>query len=438
MTAAVAWSYHLLDAADRRACRRLGVLPGRFPIGAATEVIAGCDDSMVRSDDALAAVARLVDKSLLLRADGSLPSTCTLYHMLETVRAYAASELTAAGERDEALEGLVRYCAREARLATDGLVGPAQVEWLDRVREDLDSYRAALAWLIERERGVDASDIACGLLTFWVVRGYVAEGLAWYRNILDRTLLPPVAESRTRVAAGLTWYTQGELEHARAAVERGLALAPRGSDMVAVGEIVLGHVEHGMGNLAEARDRFTRSLDAFRTLGIPWGVGHALTGLAEVAIEADVAEAERLLDEATPMLRQGGPFYLCLALCGRAMLAVQRGDPDQAIALVRESLPHIRALHDKFAFMRAMAILAAAVALRGDHAWAARLLGVYEMVAERTGATLVGHVRDLRERTESAARDRLGPDGWARAHGGGRAASIDALIHEIDTARIQA
>ncbi len=237
------------------------------------------------------------------------------------------------------------------------------------------------------------------------------------------------------MAAGLTWYAQGELEHARAAVERGLALAPRGSDMLAVGEIVLGHVEHGMGNLAEARDRFTRSLDAFRTLGIPWGVGHALTGLAEVAIEADVAEAERLLDEATPMLRQGGPFYLCLALCGRAMLAVQRDDSDQAMALVRESLPHIRALHDKFAFMRAMTILAAAVALRGDHPWAARLLGVYEMVAERTGATLVGHVRDLRERTESAVRDRLGPDGWARAYGGGRAASIDALIHEIDTAR---
>ena len=30
--------------------------------------------------------------------------------MLETVRAYAALELTAAGERDDALEGLARYC----------------------------------------------------------------------------------------------------------------------------------------------------------------------------------------------------------------------------------------------------------------------------------------------------------------------------------------
>ena len=43
--------------------------------------------------------------------------------MLETVRAYAALELTAAGERDDALEGLARYCIGEASLAAEGLVG---------------------------------------------------------------------------------------------------------------------------------------------------------------------------------------------------------------------------------------------------------------------------------------------------------------------------
>ena len=72
--------------------------------------------------------------------------------MLETVRAYAALELTAAGERDDAMEGLVRYCIGEAACAAEGLVGTAQVEWLDRVREDLESYRGALTWLIERGR----------------------------------------------------------------------------------------------------------------------------------------------------------------------------------------------------------------------------------------------------------------------------------------------
>ena len=29
------------------------------------------------------------------------------------------------------------------------MTGPAQIEWLDRVRDELESYRSALAWLIE-------------------------------------------------------------------------------------------------------------------------------------------------------------------------------------------------------------------------------------------------------------------------------------------------
>ena len=34
----------------------------------------------------------------------------------------------------------------------------------------------------------------------------------------------------------------------------------------------------------ESRDQFTRSVEAFQTLAIPWGVGNALTGLAAVAL----------------------------------------------------------------------------------------------------------------------------------------------------------
>ena len=150
MNATVAWSYQLLDANERRAFRRFGALPGLFPIDAAAAVLAGRDAAAATIDEALGAAAGLIEKSLLLRAQTSVVPTCTLYYMLETVRAYAALELTAAGERDDALEGLVRYCTGEAALAAEGLVGPAQVEWLDRVREDLDSYRGALTWLIEQ------------------------------------------------------------------------------------------------------------------------------------------------------------------------------------------------------------------------------------------------------------------------------------------------
>jgi predicted ATPase/DNA-binding XRE family transcriptional regulator len=152
MNATVAWSYRLLSPTEQRAFRRFGALPGPFPIDAAAAVLAGRAGVSVGIDDAIEPVARLIDKSLLLRAGASVVATCPLYQMLETVRAYAVLELTAAGERDDAMEGLVRYTTGEASLAAEGLRGPAQIEWLDRVREDLESYRSALAWLIERGR----------------------------------------------------------------------------------------------------------------------------------------------------------------------------------------------------------------------------------------------------------------------------------------------
>ena len=153
-------------------------------------------------------------------------ATRPLYQMLETVRAYAALELTAAGERDDALEGLVRYCRAEASLAAEGLVGPAQVDWLDRVRDDLENYRGALTWLIERGRAAEASDIACGLIFFWADPGHAPPKVfGGSEQILNLPSIPPAANRGPSTAAALMRYTQGELERARAALDRALALA---------------------------------------------------------------------------------------------------------------------------------------------------------------------------------------------------------------------
>jgi predicted ATPase/DNA-binding XRE family transcriptional regulator len=435
MSATVAWSYQLLPPSERHAFRRIGALPGRFPIEGIGAVLADRRGNAAPSNEALSAAAGLIDRSLLLRAEGSM-ETRPLYLMLETVRAYAALELTAVGERDDALEGLSGYCAAEASGAAEGLIGPGQPEWLDRVRDDLESYRAALAWLIERDRPADAANITWGLLFFWLIRGRAAEGLQWFDQILSLPSIQSAAQSKALVGAAVMQFTQGEPERARDGLTRALALGPDGVDMdvLAMAENLFGHVEQAVGNADAARERFARSIELFRALSVPWGTGNALIGMAGVALATgDVAQGERLLDEATSVLRHAGPWFLNLPLYIRATLAVQRGDSAQAIALVRESLACSRELHDKFAFIFALTPLAAAAALKGDHAWAARLLGTRDAVTERTGASAVEKsMRDLREQTERDVRAHLGPSRWSLAYAAGRRASIDSLLKDID------
>jgi predicted ATPase len=438
MNATVAWSYQLLDSTTQCALRRLGALPGRFSIDGAAAVLRTQGHSSSGSE-ALDLLAALIDKSLLLRAETAV-ATRPLYRMLETVRAYAARELAAAADLDDAMEGLASYCTAEAAVAFKGLVGPSQAEWLNRVQEDLENYRSALTWLIARGRAVEASDIAWGLLFFWLIRGQAAEGLWWYEATLKLPTLSPAAESRALTGAALMCFSQGELGRARSALTRAFALLHASPDADAIvraeAEDVAGRVELGRGDFTAAHDCFARAIEGFNALGLLWGAGSALIGMSAIPLETnDSDQAERLLDEATSVLRLAGPWFLARALIVRAIVVLRRGAPDEAIVFVRQSLTQIRDLHDKWAFVHAAVPLAAAAALKGDNPWAARILGARDVVAERTGATIVMKpVHDMSEQVERAVRKRLGPDRWAIAYAAGRQASIDSLLRDIDNA----
>jgi hypothetical protein len=231
-------------------------------------------------------------------------------------------------------------------------------------------------------------------------------------------------------------YTQGELDDADAAVTRALALAYENRDtvMIARAENLLGDIEHARGHSDAALAHFALGVEGFRALALPWGLGNSLSGLATVVLSTgDLAHAERLLDEATSVLRHSAPWFLSWTLYLRAFLAVRRGHADEAIAFAGESLTFIRRLHDTFAFVYALVPLAAAAVLTGDDEWAARILGARDAVTERTGATVAEKlVADLKEQTERRGRARLGSDRWARAYTAGRSASIDSLLKEID------
>src|SRR5215471_5201926 len=434
MNATVAWSYQLLSAHEQRAFRRLGILPGSFPIEAAAAVLSDGREPPVAPNETLHVVAGLIERSLLLRAErpaGGPP----LYRMLETVRAYAAMELAASDESDAAMASLARYCVTAAAVAGEHLTGHAQGEWLDRVRDDLESHRAAISWLIEHGRSSEACDIASQLLFFWLIRGHAAEGLRWYDELAEVRGLPSRTRAKALAGTAVMCYALGDLDRARGAADRSLMM-PDGADAadVALAESMLGYVELALGNLHAARDRFTRARSLYEMLGTAWALSNVLGGVAWTALAAgDFDEADRVLDEAAAPASKAGPWFSGIALYVQAVLAIRRGKPDQAIARVRDNLERIHLLHDRFALVYALVPLAAAAELTGDDAWAARILGTRDGVTERTGAMAVDDsVRDLRQRVERDSRARLGPKSWAREYEAGWNASVDSLLSEID------
>jgi len=437
MNATVAWSYQLLAPDEQRAFRAFGALPGAFPIEAAAAVLAGGDPAPEGMDEALRAAAALIDKSLLLRTDA--PATRPLYYMLETVRAYAGLALAETDERDMRMEGLVRYCTAAASLAADGTVGPAQREWLDRVREDLESYRAAMTWLLQRGRPGEAAHIAWSLLWFWQIRGHGAEGLRWYEEIASVPGVPREAEARALLGAAAMSYGHGQLSLARTALTRAIATASAAGDADAMmhAHFVFGHVEQALGNLDQAREHFAMSLEGFAATQSVWATGHLLTGLAWVSLcTGDIDETERLLDRGDAALGGAGPFFRSLGRYLRGLLALRRGDARAALAFARETLVLSHELKDRFALVYSLVPLAAAAALLRDDIWVARILGAQDAVTDSTGARVVDRsAQELREGVERDSKARLGPERWAHAYAIGRKLSIEAIIKDIDTSR---
>src|SRR5829696_8711081 len=92
LRAAIAWSYDLLDEAERRLFARLSVFTGGWTFEAAEAV---CEPEAFGLD-ALDGLTSLVDQSLVRRVE--LPGRPARFSMLETIREFGLEQLEASGE----------------------------------------------------------------------------------------------------------------------------------------------------------------------------------------------------------------------------------------------------------------------------------------------------------------------------------------------------
>jgi non-specific serine/threonine protein kinase len=164
LAAAVAWSYQLLEEAERRVFRAISVFPGPFTLDGA-EAVAGAG--------AGPAVLHLVDCSLLAPPQLS-PDGRSRYVLLETLRAYGSRLLAEAGEQEQVAAALAGYAlavAEQAAMALQTSTGErAAVRWLDA--EDATT-RLALAWALDHDHDI-ALGLAVALAPWWLLRGRLA------------------------------------------------------------------------------------------------------------------------------------------------------------------------------------------------------------------------------------------------------------------------
>lgn len=335
--ATVRWSLQLLGADETRLFARMGVFSGPADLEL-VEAVCGGDLDVVDT------LARLVDQSLVLRVDGTVPR----FTMLALVREEARRLL--ADQRQAEVE--TRYCGAVA----DRLTAIEQERWTSTSNLWVEE---ALALVPEVRRGFAigraASDwatcarIVFGLAVLWHRDGSRLEGREWVEELLEHDAeLDPHERAGARIAAGFVMFMG---EHVRARVlweeaadlfdELGAVRYAAYARCLASGTWV-GDIEGYEDAMRTCRDslRVARELGELPLIAMSLNV---VGELARVRGEDDVA-FEAYTEGLAVTERSGDEGHRTVFLANLAYLAEHRGDYVEAHRLQREAIRECRRL----------------------------------------------------------------------------------------------
>ena len=393
LRAVVAWSWELLDGAERELAERLSVFPGGICADSAACVHPASSGHAASSGDAgVPAAARaassdeiydllsaLVDKSLLQPAGAGADGE-PRYRMLETIREYGIEQLAEAGTVAEVRRAHAHYFRDLTEAAEPHLRRREQLVWLARLSAERDNILAALRFAVDDGDADTAVRIAAALTSYWILGGQNTESIDWLGAVITVPgQSPPEAYALCRIyyAVMSVFYRQqwvdmsevrGELDAALAGpaagsshplitlaqllvplMENNLAEVDETMRRVVVGAdpwvVAALHLLRGMAaendsDLVVRRADLTEARARFQAIGERWGLAASLNGLASVALgDGDAAAALRLHDEALSLLREiNATEDAAETQMFRAALIARLGDAQQARALLEEVL----------------------------------------------------------------------------------------------------
>jgi predicted ATPase/DNA-binding CsgD family transcriptional regulator len=401
---AIEWSHDLLSPSERALLRRICVFAGRFTL---QDVAVVCTGDQVAPSDALELMSSLVDKSLVIKEDAR---SVACYRLHETMRAYAAAKLRAAGE-DEAIgerctDYYVSTCGAMALPARFRLL-----EWLGWMELEIDNIRAVLRHSLERADSVRGISLATSLAWYWVTRA-TTEGVRWLDELLASGPGDPAILPWSHFIRGFLAVLQGDWEAATPALERALEAARQTEDpvqithvlaMASIASAMAGDRDSASRFLAEAQAASEEAGEVSSTVAVLQArcLNGAFTGDVD-AIRVAAAEGARLSSDA------GDVYALHMMLLNLGGAAFFSGDFDEAMARYSESLRLAYQVDDRIGQYYLLASIANLAATAGQHRLTAQLLGASETIRVGAGAKPITFLLPVMSHAEDLATAALG------------------------------
>jgi tetratricopeptide (TPR) repeat protein len=369
-----------------------------------------------------------------------------------------------------------RHAARFVSLAEeaeDGLSGPHQATWRERLQREHDNIRATLDWLLANGRGEDALRSLAALNRFWRSQGHVAEARGLFDRALSETpdadpgvrakglwaaarqaaaqndytagvplleealiLFRAVGQMREAVFAlcELAWAAeeQGDIEAAEALADEALTEARAFDDSRALSAALstLGDMACERRDYEGARALYAESLELRRRLDDPLLIVSTANSLGWSAkLEGDLDAAEAALGECLSLAREiGDKPNTASALCMLGEVALSSGDLALAADRLAEAHELYEELHNSRLRAECLHGLGGVAAAQGRAADAARLWGAADALRAESESELTSSERQVEERYGVVAREELGQVQYERLRREGRGADVRDLL----------
>jgi predicted ATPase/DNA-binding SARP family transcriptional activator len=425
LQATVDWSHDLLTEPERVMFRRLSVFAGGWTLADAESV---CADDALPAEEVLEVLSELVAKSLVV-AESQLAGIAR-YGMLETLRAYAAERLCAAGERETLGRRHLDHVLALAQDAHERRQSTGIDAELETISAHQDNIRAALGFA----RSVDPDGmprLAAASEQLWLA-GNITEGRRW----LDQALASATERAHHRVRALNTAVGLAQLQQAAEIADRlldeSLELATHLGDThgEAWAWLWRGFFEL---NLDPPRsDAARRSLELQQQIDDRVGLCHSLVFLGVVLAQQPdtMREGQEALRRAVAMAEElNDPWGEGFAHVFLGSAEVFAGNHELAVT-------HLdRAVRSKaLGPIRGTAVEALArLALEQDPHRAVRLVGACAAIREAGGGRPPAWLKRRGQTVRTQAERILGPDEAQRIWEEGRGMSTEqAIAYALD------